>query len=235
MLTSGDIDAVRLVGPTAPATNRRLPSIAPPYAARAREPRAVAIEFIDDVLQAVVRLGDAGRGKRVGLEDVRARHRIGKVDVLDRLRLRQRQQVVVALQMAFAADEALAAEMALLEPKPLNLRPHRAVEDQDALARRLEQLLARFASARGAVLKGCAVAEFHGGPTRFQNPHNYIKISLCNCNRETWSGRAMRAASRPGDTLISATPTSGPARRASGARKPEPARRMTGVWTADNF
>ena len=170
LLTSGEIEAVRLVGPSAPATKRRLAVGRSRLERRApRQARAVAVEFVDDVLHAVVGLGDAGRGERVGLEDVRAGHRIGEVDVLDRLRLGQRQQVVVALQMAFAADEALAAEMLLLEREALNLRAHRAVEDQDALARRLEQLLARVASARGTVLDVRAVAEFHGGPTKFAN------------------------------------------------------------------
>ena len=69
------------------------------------EPRAVAIEVVDDLLHAVVGLGDRGRGKGVGLENVRAGHRIGEVDVLDRFRLGQGEEVVVALLMAFAGPE----------------------------------------------------------------------------------------------------------------------------------
>ena len=61
------------------------------------------------------------------------------MDVLDRLRLGQRQQIVVALEGAFAADETLAAELALVEAEVLDLGPHRAVEDQHALARRRRQ------------------------------------------------------------------------------------------------
>ena len=101
-----------------------------------RQPRAIAVELIDDVLHAVIGLGDAGGGKRIGLEDVRACHRVGEQDILDRLRLRQRQEIVVALQMTFAADETIAAEVTLVEREVLNLRSHRAVEDENALAGR---------------------------------------------------------------------------------------------------
>ena len=59
------------------------------------------------------------------------------MDVLDRVRLGEDQQVVVALLVAGAADEALAAKVVLVELEPLDLRAHGAVEDQDALAGRL--------------------------------------------------------------------------------------------------
>ena len=80
------------------------------------EPRAVAVEFVYRVLHAVIRLGDAGRGEGVGLQDVGARHRIGEMDVLDRLRLGEGQQVVVALQMAFATRNRSPRKS--LSPKP---------------------------------------------------------------------------------------------------------------------
>ena len=101
----------------------------------AREPGAVAVQFVDELLHAVIGLGDPRRGKGVGLQDIRAGHRIGEMDVLDRLRLGEGEQIVVALQMAFAADEAVAAEVAFFEAEVLDLRPHRAVENEDALAR----------------------------------------------------------------------------------------------------
>ena len=103
------------------------------------EPGAVAVEFVDHVLHAVVGLGDRGRGKGVGLEDVRAGHGVGEMDVLDRLRLGQRQKVVVPLQMAFARHEPVAAEMGLGEAELLDLRAHRAVENEDPPLRRLAQ------------------------------------------------------------------------------------------------
>ena len=59
------------------------------------------------------------------------------MDVLDRLGLSQDQEVVVALQMAFASLEAIAAEMALGQTERLDLGAHRPVENQNALTRRL--------------------------------------------------------------------------------------------------
>ena len=68
------------------------------------------------------------------------------MDLADHLRPRQRQQVVVALQVAWPVAEALAAVVGLTEPVRLHDRAHRAVEDQDALA----QQAAEFADAFGA-------------------------------------------------------------------------------------
>jgi hypothetical protein len=53
------------------------------------------------------------------------------VDVLDRVGLRQDQQVVVALLMAGATGELVAAKVVLVEAEALDLRAHRAVEDQE--------------------------------------------------------------------------------------------------------
>ena len=114
----------------------------------AGEAGGVAVELVDHRLHAVVGLGDRRRGKGVGLQDVGAGERIGEVDVLDRLRLGQGQQIVVALEGAFAAGEALAAELALVEAEVLDLGPHRAVEDQHALARRRRQRRADVALSR---------------------------------------------------------------------------------------
>ena len=47
------------------------------------------------------------------------------------LRLRERQQVVVALQIAGQIGEALAAELGFGQPVALDHRAHGAVEDQD--------------------------------------------------------------------------------------------------------
>ena len=57
------------------------------------------------------------------------------MDRLDRLGLGQDQEVVVALLVAVADPEAVAAEMRLVEAEALDLRAHGAVEDQDPLAR----------------------------------------------------------------------------------------------------
>ncbi len=55
------------------------------------------------------------------------------MDFLDRAGLGQRQKVVVALLVAGAGAEALAAKLVLAETEPLDLRAHGAVEHQDAL------------------------------------------------------------------------------------------------------
>ena len=46
----------------------------------------------------------------------------------------QHQQIVVALELARMVGEALAAEVGLAELVRLDLRAHRAVEHEDALA-----------------------------------------------------------------------------------------------------
>ena len=163
LLTSGEIEAVRLVGPSAPATKRRLPSMRCGLErGAAGEAGGVAVEFVDHRLHAVVGLGDRRRGEGVGLQDVGAGERVGEVDVLDRLRLGQRQQIVVALEGAFAADEALAAELGFVEAEVLDLRPHRAVEDQHALARRRRQRRADVALSR----RGGEQLQWAGGHSR---------------------------------------------------------------------
>ncbi len=101
--------------------------------------RAVAVEIVDRLLHAVVGLGDRRRGERIGFEDIRPSHGVGEMDVLDRLRLGQRQEVVVTLQVALARQKTLAAEMALGEAERLDLRAHRPVENQNAPLRRFAQ------------------------------------------------------------------------------------------------
>jgi len=60
--TSGEIEAVRLVGPMAPATKRSRPFLVVGGARRfAREPRAFGVQFVGDRGHAVIGLRDAGR------------------------------------------------------------------------------------------------------------------------------------------------------------------------------
>jgi hypothetical protein len=53
--------------------------------------------------------------------------------------MRQRDQVVIALEVVVPALEALAAEIGLGQLQVLDLRPHRTVEDEDALGSGLAQ------------------------------------------------------------------------------------------------
>ncbi len=70
------------------------------------------------------------------------------MNILDRLRLSERQEVVVALLMAGAATEALAAEVILHETELLDLRSHGAIHDEDAFSRRLGELPQDFRTIR---------------------------------------------------------------------------------------
>ena len=99
-------------------------------------------------------------------------------------RLRQRQQVVVALEMALAADETLAAEVALLEREALNLGAHRAVEHEDALARRRPKSRRTVTFANEISCRSDFGVQDHVILARFSMPHNHIKISLCNSKSE---------------------------------------------------
>ena len=105
----------------------------------ARELCAVAVEFIGEIRHVVVGLRDRGRGKGVGGDDVGAGAQIIGVDVLDRLRLGQDQQIVVAPDVAVEILEALAAERGLVIFQALDHGAHGAVEHQDAFAGGREQ------------------------------------------------------------------------------------------------
>ena len=95
------------------------------------------------------------------------------MDVLDRLRLRQDEKIVVALQMALASLEAVAAEMLLRQAEALDLRAHCAVENEDAFARgpgkRREGVIAgREGSAEkrcGRVIHGPSLPRAEVGPS----------------------------------------------------------------------
>jgi hypothetical protein len=58
------------------------------------------------------------------------------MDIFYRLRLRKDEQVVIALEMAGAIGESIAAKIDLVEAKSLNLRAHGAIENQYTLPRR---------------------------------------------------------------------------------------------------
>ena len=105
-----------------------------PFGRRARELCAVAVELIGEVRHVVVGLRDRGRGERVGGDDVGAGAQIVGVDVLDRLRLRQDQQIVVAADVAVKIRKTLAAEGGLVILQALDHGAHGAVEHQDTFA-----------------------------------------------------------------------------------------------------
>ena len=186
LLTSGEIEAVRLVGPRAPATKRGRPSSRAAIAAASLARRApVTLSSVTKVLGAVVGLGDPGRGERVGGDDVGAGAEVGEMQFAHRVGLRQDQDVIVAAQVARPIGEALPAIAGLVELEPLDLGAHGAVEHQDRL---------RGAAAQLGLDRG-RLGRFHCGHI---NP------------------RSNRARSRPCRRLMPPAPKARRARRADG-------------------
>jgi hypothetical protein len=87
-LTSGEIDAVREVGPRTPATKRGLAGIAGGelVADRARQLGAGKVQFMDDGFEVVIGLRNPGRVEGVGFDDVRAGRQIFGMDRPDECR-----------------------------------------------------------------------------------------------------------------------------------------------------
>ena len=138
--TSGEIEAVRLVGPISAGDETRAAVLVLGHArGLAREPGAFEVQFIGDLRHAVVGLGDAGRGESVGRNDVGAGAVIGEMNRAHRVGPREIEEIVVAAHLAVPGIEAGAAITLLVEPERLDHRPHGAVEDENALGRELPQ------------------------------------------------------------------------------------------------
>ena len=110
-LTSGEIDAVRLVGPSPPATKRgRSGSASVTASAASRASRGgLVVQLVGEVLHAVVGLGDLLGAEGVGGDDVGAGLEVLLVDGADDVGLGQAEQVAVAPDLAVPVGEALAA------------------------------------------------------------------------------------------------------------------------------
>jgi hypothetical protein len=92
-----------------------------------------AVLLVDGVLQAVVGLGDTGRREGVRRDDVRPSRQVRVVDGPDHVRAGQREEVVVAAQVAGMVAEPFSAEIRFGQAVALNQRPRRAVQDKDPL------------------------------------------------------------------------------------------------------
>ncbi len=90
------------------------------------------VQLVDMPLKAVVRLRRRVRVESICLDDVGAGCEVLGVNLADHLGPGQREQVVVAPEVARGRGEALAAEIGLREPVALDGRAHRAVQYQDA-------------------------------------------------------------------------------------------------------
>ena len=131
----------------------------------AREPRRLVVDLVGELLHAVVAQRDRGGVEGVGLDEVGAGGEVLLVDRGHQLRLGQRQQVVVALEVAGPVGEALAAVAGLVGPVALDRGAHRAVEDEDALAHELGQLRPEIgADERGVAGVVGHPASVGGGP-----------------------------------------------------------------------
>ena len=90
---------------------------------------------MDEVLHAVIGLRDARGVERIGFDYVGAGREVLRVDFADDRRLRQRQQIVVAFEVAREILEALAAIARFIQLVALDHGAHRAVEYDDALGK----------------------------------------------------------------------------------------------------
>ena len=99
----------------------------------ARELGALDVQLVRDLLHAVVGLRDRGRRERVGRDDVGAGAEIFEMDPLDRVGLREDEQVVVAADFSIPCVKTRAAIAALVELELLDHGAHGTVEHQDAL------------------------------------------------------------------------------------------------------
>ena len=74
---------------------------------------------------------DRGRVEGVGLQDVRARLQVGRVDGADDAGLGQGEEVVVPLEITGPVGKPLAPVVPLTQPVALDHRPHRPIQHQD--------------------------------------------------------------------------------------------------------
>ncbi len=95
-------------------------------------PRRREVEIADHALEAVVGEGERGGGERVGLDDVGASSKELQVDLFDRIRTREDEQVVTALERAVVIAEPRATPHGLVcKSQRLHHGPHRTVEHDD--------------------------------------------------------------------------------------------------------
>ena len=141
-LTSGEMEAVREVGPIAPATYLGLSGVraVDVVGGATGQPCGLAVELAGQVGHAVVGQRDGVRVEGVGLEDVGAGLEVLPVDRLDDPGRRDGEQVVVALEVLRPVGEPLAAVGRLRGAVALDRGAHRAVDDQDPLRQQAGQL-----------------------------------------------------------------------------------------------
>ncbi len=121
----------------------------------ARETRRGQVQLGDEVLHAIVRHRRRIGIEGVGLDDVGAGVEKRVMNLADDGRTRQRQQVIVAFEVAVPLGEALAAVFVLPEAIALNHRAHGPVEQQDALPERRMECVDAFLAVHSACAPVC--------------------------------------------------------------------------------
>src|SRR5215813_10160971 len=104
------------------------------------KPRACSIEFVGDALHAVVGLGNGGRGKCVGGNDVGTGTEIGKMDGAHGVGTAEIEQIVVAPHLTIPRVEARAAIAFLAQLQRLDHGAHGTVEHKNALFEQTHKL-----------------------------------------------------------------------------------------------
>ncbi len=124
-----------------------------PVASLARELRTTQVELINQRLQPVIRLRNGRRIKRIRLEDIRTCRQVLLVNALDDFRLRQQQQIIVALEILCMAGKTRATIICLRQPVTLDHRPHRTIENQNALTEKTTKFLGTIGLHGGSLVK----------------------------------------------------------------------------------
>ena len=104
----------------------------PRIGGRTRQPRPLQAHLRREALERVVGLADRGRGEGVRRRDVSARLEVRVVDLGDDLRLRDVEQVGVALDVAPVVAQPFTAVVDLRQPLAVDQHAPRAVEHGDA-------------------------------------------------------------------------------------------------------
>src|SRR6185436_821117 len=102
---------------------------------------AGAVEFIHELRHAIVGHRDRIRIEGIGFDDVCAGFQIGGVNAADDLRLRQSEQVVIALLVAAVFMKSIAVVMMGVQSMALDHGAHRAVEHEYSLGEKVVQKL----------------------------------------------------------------------------------------------
>ena len=103
----------------------------------ARQLCPLNIQLISEIFHRVIALGNGRCGECIGLNDICTRLKIGAVHVLDDLRARQNENVIIAPDVLGPISEPRTAIARLVQLIALDERPRCPVQHQNALAKRL--------------------------------------------------------------------------------------------------